>query len=166
MLNRNLLTILLVFGGIAACIAFGYFQLNRSATIRIHVIIPVGFQGMATVTFSPSNGDHVAPENGVYTYRIPPSGVLHVRGENPEYLSHVVTARYEDGVFLPVGYLSDGSSFGEGVIAVWPLLLERDDAGFFVGTKDELATLVRKEQERMGIRLPHTAATKTTLPVQ
>jgi hypothetical protein len=132
-----IVSILMISVTLLSLIAILFSQRNAppgpASPVIIEVILPNEFEGLAVIKFGVPDGEVVEQHDGRWTYHVPSSGVLKVRGENPQYQSHVVVSRRVSGGELPIAYLSRGDELPQNVIAVWPLLLDGDDAGFFVG---------------------------------
>jgi hypothetical protein len=148
----NLLTVLSLLLCVAvAALWIGYLYLDANRVIYMEIVFPDGFRGTAVVRFTERDGVYVKPDGDQYTFRIPESGELNVRNDNPQFRSRRESARYRNGQPIPIAYLTDERTIPQDdVIAVWPLLFEGDDAGFFVGTRRERNDLQQKRQEKAG----------------
>lgn len=102
----------------------------------VHFILPQGFRGAIVVYVNQLDGLVLANTRGVYECRIPETGILKVRGEEPFYSWHRKRASYEDGTMIPVA--QETENLADHVVAFWSG--SSDSRGFFecfVGTKRE-----------------------------
>lgn len=79
----------------------------------VHFIFPNGFRGEVQLVFDPSNGDEIRLIDGRYVYRLPESGILHVRSFAPFERWHEETAAFDDGTTVPQDYLTRSGPNGE-----------------------------------------------------
>jgi len=121
--------------------------------VDVVIVVPDGFRGMAVIKFGRAAGETVAAVDGQSVFRIPDSGELAVRNSNPQYGPRTETVRYRNGQIIPEAYLTQPETLPRAeTVAAWPLLLEGDDAGFFIGTLKERQELRRKTEEKVRIR--------------
>ena len=116
--------------------------LGTRPPVAMEVVVPNGFRGLAVVKFRKPDGTTVRVIDGRLSFVIPRAGELKVRNRNPQYGERTESVRYESGEAIPEAYLTDDRTLpAADAVVAWPLLLEGDDAGFFIGT--------RKERERL-----------------
>jgi hypothetical protein len=141
------LSTLLIAGLCGGC------QTNRP---EIHFVVPVGFRGYIRII--PNADDGIVPErNGQkWTFVIPKSGMLKVKGPDPFDTWHNETAAFADGTSLPPP-LPPQPPLKEGVsnelVRLWDIGGDQEGIWMYVGTEDELERALANTRPQPGVRV-------------
>jgi hypothetical protein len=112
----------------------------QSRSNHIHFVLPIGFRGAVLVYPNQSDGTNLEKKEGRYTCIIPESGILRIKGAEPFYQWHSLSASFANGAAIPIAH--EPERLSEHTIAFWPhgSTQEGENAQYlydFIGTKTE-----------------------------
>ena len=121
---------------------------DRPAAIEF--VFQDDFRGIAIIRCNEPNGVTIATTNGLTTMIFPKSGILEIKGETPTFKWHTITARYENGITIPVDLPSisnlSSNNVPDDVIAVRSLGVKGDKEDWnLVGKADEVKAALAKK---------------------
>lgn len=112
-------------------------------TIEIEYVFPNGFRGAAVIRENQPNGippcklPALAGINHC-VLNFPSTGVLNIQGDSPGTVWHTSSARYTNGMVIPVPYNTPGAHVSKETIALWTFGgVQYGEDWLFVGTEDE-----------------------------
>jgi hypothetical protein len=109
-------------------------------------VVPVGFRGAIQIVPHAANGVEASTSGGVEVYKIPPSGLLKLKGPGPFARWQQMNAVYDDGTPLPTDSDLEAAVDGtaqhrggrEDAIALWTIASDEDGVlWMYVGTREE-----------------------------
>jgi len=112
-------------------------EMYSGSSPTLELIIPDNYRGLIRVEYEPLDDDHCEPGKRRFTYVVPPSGVVHMKGPRflKDFLPVELRAKYASGAVLE----SESKSPAE---VVFHVLSIPDGMDYFVvGTEDECKKL-------------------------
>lgn len=127
---------------VAVVVPFGMIAYHNRSGYPITLVIPDNYRGRVRLVIDKERGVDVPLRVGVYEYRIPESGTLHIRDDEPFRQWHTFRAEYAGGQRIPM----DDDNLRNDMIVLHSLGsgsrtkngITEEHITYFVGTKEDL----------------------------
>lgn len=111
---------------------------------HIHLVLPNGYEGAFAVYVNHPQGISMRATEGRYVCRVPETGILKVKGEEPFYLTTwpTRTAAFADGTAIPLG--GDDPTIKNDTVALWTLFTQKDKSiWYFIGPREKMRVALK-----------------------